>query len=283
MTTPPNPPTTPRPTPGTVEAWCWDFIAEAALETKLAPDSPPDPRDDAAWESSPPARRVTAPGRPREFRIVARSPRTHKGMGPQSTRASMMHTFLHHELQAAELFAWAILAFPETPREFRRGLLRLCGEELRHLRLYREHLERLEAKIGDYPVRDWFWERVPECPTPAAFVALLGLGLEGANLEHSVRFAQSFRAAGDERGAQILEQVEHDEISHVAFAVKWFERFTGKPLDYDAFRESLPEPLTPAMLQGRPLNRRARQRAGQDETFLERLQAEPPTTIPRVS
>lgn len=200
-------------------------------------------------------------------------------MADRRSRAAMVHTFLHHELQAAELFAWAILAFAEAPRAFRRGLLRLCGEELAHLALYAEHLAHLGARVGDFAVRDWFWERVPRCATPESFVALMGLGLEGANLEHSARFAEAFREAGDERGARILEQVEREEVAHVAFAVHWFERFTGRPLAYDAFRDALPAPLTPSALQGRPLNRAARVRAGFDEKFLEQLAAEPPTHL----
>jgi uncharacterized ferritin-like protein (DUF455 family) len=192
-----------------------------------------------------------------------------------------VHTFVHHELQAAELFAWAVLAFPKTPREFRAGLLRLCGEELGHLALYAAHLQRLGSAVGDFPVRDWFWTRVTLCTTPESFVALLGLGLEGANLEHSARFADLFRAAGDEEGARILEEVERDEIAHVAFAAHWFARFTGRPLDYETWRAALPPPLSPSLLQGRPLNRDARLRAGFDAEFLARLEAEPPTGIRR--
>ena len=78
-------------------------------------------------------------------------------------------------------------------RRFRAGCLRLCQEELGHLGLYRAHLARLGFAVGAFPVRDWFWERVGGVPDPLAFVALLGLGLEGANLEHSARFAHWFR------------------------------------------------------------------------------------------
>ena len=142
--------------------------------------------------------------------------------------------------------------------------------------LYTDHMRALGAQFGDQPVRDWFWQRVPLCPDAASFVALQGLGLEGANLEHSVRFAARFREAGDETGARLLKRVEHDEIAHVAFALRWFERFTGAPLAYDTWRASLPAPLSPALLQGRPLNRDARRRAGFGDAFLDRLVAEPP-------
>jgi uncharacterized ferritin-like protein (DUF455 family) len=196
-------------------------------------------------------------------------------------RARLLHTFVHHELQAAELFAWAVLALPEAPRAFRAGLVRLCLAELCHARLYRARLRALGVEFGELPVRDWFWERVPECAGALAFVALLGLGLEGANLEHSARYARHFRAAGDEASARVLERIERDETRHVAFARRWFERFSGAPLDYDAWRAALPAPLTPALLQGRPLNRAARRAAGLDELFLERLAAEPPASARR--
>ena len=61
----------------------------------------------------------------------------------------------------------------------------------------------------------------------------------------------------------------------------WFERLTGRPLDYDTWAAALPAPLTPSVLQGRPLNRAARLAAGLDEPFLERLAAEPSTSLPR--
>ncbi|MBM3975973.1 MAG: ferritin-like domain-containing protein [Planctomycetes bacterium] len=271
------------PAAGSVERWCHEFATTCELQAKLEPPAPPDPAETRSWEANPPARRLRVPGRPRELRVVARSPSAPRptALRDPRLRAELVHTFVHHELQAAELFAWAVLAFPATPLEFRRGLLRLALEELEHLALYRAHLRELGIDYGAHPVRDWFWQRVPTCTDPAAFVALQGLGLEGANLEHSARYAAAFRAAGDEAGARILERVEQDEIAHVAFARQWFERFSGRALDYDAWRAALPAPLSPAVLQGRPLNRIARRRAGLDEAFLARLEREPPTHLGR--
>jgi len=267
----------PAPPQGTVERWCLDFVTERELERKLAPLRP---LDDARFEADASVRRLDAPGRPPELRPVARAPRTpsRSALATPRARALLVHTFLHHELQAAELFAWAILAFPHTPREFRAGCLRLCQEELGHLALYRAHLATLGFAAGDFPVRDWFWERVPRVRDELAFVALLGLGLEGANLEHSARFAEWFRAAGDEEGARILDRIGRDEVEHVAFARRWFERWTGSPLEYERWRRVLPAPLTPSLLRGLPLNRAARGRAGMDEAFLARLEAEPAAT-----
>jgi len=263
------------PPQGTVQRWCFDLIATRDLGAKLAPAPPPDLADDGVWEVDAPVRRIAAPGRPEVLALTERSPKTPSvgALARPEMRARLLHTFAHHELQAAELFCWAVLAFPDAPRELARGLVRLALEELEHLGLYRAHMERLGTRFGDLPVRDWFWERVPAARSALDFVAFVGLGLEGANLEHSARFARVFREHGDAAGAAVLERVERDEVGHVAFAKRWFEELTGRALDFDAWRARLPEPLTPMLLRGLPLNRDARRRAGLDEQFLARLES----------
>ncbi|MBK7579866.1 MAG: DUF455 family protein [Myxococcales bacterium] len=266
------------PPDGTIERWCFDFIVSTDLSTKLSPARPPALDDERSWESTPKERCIERPGRPAALRLIEKSRGTPhpEALAEARSRGKLFHLFAHHELQAAELFAWALLRFPTAPRAFRAGLVRLCAEELTHLKLYLGHMRELGTEFGAYPVRDWFWDRVPACASPAAFVALQGLGLEGANLDHTQRFASQFRAAGDERGARILEHVDRDEIGHVLFAKKWFEHFSGAPLTFEAWRAALPAPLTPAVLQGRPLNRDSRTRAGFDAGFLDALAAVPP-------
>jgi uncharacterized ferritin-like protein (DUF455 family) len=261
------------PEANTRERWAWDYIEATTLEGKLAPAAPPDD-----WESSAPARRLEAPGRPPELRVKARADKT-RGLQAASGRARALHTFLHHELQAAELMAWAILAFPDAPEEFRDGLLRIALDEIRHMAMYAAQIERLGYHVGDFAVRDWFWLRVPACRDPAAFVAVMGLGLESANLEHTATFAARFREAGDEEGARVQELVGLEEIAHVRFGVRWFQRFTGG-LDFAAWSEALPPPLSPLLMRGRPLRRDPRKRAGQTDQFLDELEAWEPKDLP---
>lgn len=265
--------------PRTLAEWALALLERPGIDVLLAPPPLPDPEREESWEPLEAGRSIPAgPARPDGLLVTDRSPRTPRrgALVRPEVRAQLVHTFLHHEVQAAELFAWAFLRFPETPREFRAGLLRLCQDELRHGRMYRAHLERLGHRHGDFPVRDWFWERLPGCTTPAGFTAFLGLGLEAGNLEHARRFTGWFREAGDEEGARIQEVVEREEVAHVAFALRWFERFTGRR-DYDAFAAHLPEPLSPSVFRGLPLNRAARERAGMDGDFLDRLAAAPST------
>lgn len=255
------------PPAGTVERWAWDYVCCEELEGKLRP--PPLPE---TWEPEiAPVRRLDVPGRPPELRVVSKAIKT-RGLAAPSGRARALHTFFHHELQAAELMAWAMLAFPDTPREFRRGLARIAQDEIRHMHLYSGHITRLGFGIGQFAVRDWFWERVPRCADAASFVATMGLGVESANLEHAASFAARFREAGDEEGARIQEQVCSEEIGHVRFGVTWFRAFRSN-LDFQTWRLALPAPLTPMLMRGKPLQREARLRAGQSETFVDELEA----------
>jgi len=258
------------PQEGTVERWAFDFVTSTSLAYKLAPPAPP-----STWSAAPARLVLEGPGRPPE--LVAREGRK-KAVRPGALkdvakRAELLHTFLHHELQAAELLAWALLAFPETPEAFRRGLLGICRDEIRHFQLYAAHLETLGHRFGEWPIKDWFWQRVPgPAVTPAHFVARLGVGFEGGNLDHGARFTQHFADAGDARAAEIQQQITDEEVAHAAFGLHWFKLFTGD-VDFDRWRTFLPEPIGPGMTRGLPLNLEARRKAGYPEPFLVALGA----------
>jgi len=259
-----------EPREGTVERWALDYVRATTLAEKTSPPPPPD-----RWDELAPLRIL--PGRPPELRVVSKAKKT-RGLQGEEGRARALHSFWHHELQAAELMAWAILAFPETPLEFREGLLRIARDEIRHMKIYAEQIERLGFRVGSFVVRDWFWERVPRVSTPAAFVAVMGLGLESANLEHAASFAARFREAGDEEGARAQEIVGREEIAHVRFGVTWFEALAKTALDFDTWRRALPPPLSPMLMRGTPLQRDARRKAGQPDRFLDELESWQPDT-----
>jgi uncharacterized ferritin-like protein (DUF455 family) len=173
--------------------------------------------------------------------------------------------------------AWALLAFPETPREFRAGLARIALDEVRHMGLYVKQIERLGHRVGSFTVRDWFWERIPACETPASFVAAMGLGFESANLEHAASFAARFREAGDEEAASVQDVVGREEVAHVRFGAAWFARFTGG-LEFASWCAALPPPLSPMVMRGRPLRVDARLLAGFPPAFIDELDAWQPVS-----
>jgi uncharacterized ferritin-like protein (DUF455 family) len=252
-----------------LEAWDEHYVTTTDLSVKLAPPLPP-----TQFRVGAQPLRLSAPGRPSQFRSARRGERTPKleALKEPRYRARALHAFFHHELQAAELMCWALLAFADAELEFRKGLLGICLDEIRHMNAYREHIERLGCKVGDFGVRDWFWKRVPTCPTKLAFVAVMGMGLEAANLEYAGDFAARFRVAGDEQGALIQERIAKEEVLHVGFATRWFARWTGG-CDFETWAAQLPPPMSPWVMHGNPIAHDARARAGMSPEFIAALAA----------
>lgn len=268
------------------EDWCVALLRADTVERKLEPGPRPERIEP---ESAPPSDMLVAvvPGRPSNMVVRERAERIPKGQALCSfdARARLLHLFLHHEVQAAELFAWAFLLFRDAPMAFRTGLLRLVDDELRHARLYRARTQAHGKDYGSYSVRDWFWAKARQCTEPRMFVALMGIGFEGANIEHAARFSRELEAAGDSESARVVERVGREEVAHVRFAARWFTHFDqgdpdGSP-DYDRWAAALPPPLTPSVMHGRPIQREQRQRAGLSTAFLDALANAGGTTTKR--
>jgi len=201
-----------------------------------------------------------------------------EGMHDPVQRARILHALANHELQAAEIFAWAVLAFPAAPAAFRRGCAAIIADEQRHCRLYTGRLESLGLRFGDLPVSGHFWRKVEDIHTPLEFVCTMGLTFENANLDFSVEHIVAAREAGDEETARVLEQVHDDEVRHVGFAWRWMRSFKDpQTSDWDAFVSGVRPPHGPSRARGRTFDRDARVAAGMDEEFIARLAAERPT------
>ena len=258
------------PPAGSLEAWALAYVTSTDLDHKRRPGRPPEVQAGPGPWVLP-----NVPGRPPELEVVERAPRSPRpgALVHAEQRARLLHTFWHHELQAAELFARALLAWPETPAAFRLGLVEVLFEELAHMALYERELERLGFPVGSFPVRDWFWQRVPTATEPAGFLALVGLGLEAANLDHGEVWAERLEAAGDPAAAAVQRRVAREEERHVAFAVTWWPRLTGTPATFEAWSAALPAPLSPLLFRGKAVARVARSRAGLDASFLDALEA----------
>jgi uncharacterized ferritin-like protein (DUF455 family) len=257
------------------EAWIRAYIESRDLRQKL--ELPPGSL--VARQPTPSPLRLAGPGRDPVLRVSPRADRIPRpgALREASAVARLLHVFTHHEVQAAELCGWAILAFPETAAAFRSELFAVMLDEVRHAASYAARLEELGAPYGTHAVRDWFWERTLGCQRPMQYVALMGLGFEGGNLEHAHRFEALLRGAGDERSAALVARVGREEVAHVHFAARWFSAWSGSAPgvgpDFDRWVAELPPPLTPAVLRGHPLDRDRRGRAGLSEAFLDRLEA----------
>ena len=246
------------------------LLEAETLDGKLAP--PPAGLELA--DDQPPLL-VAAPRRPPGLRAVHHrkvSVPPIAGMRDPAQRARILHALANHELQAVELFAWALLAFPDAPRGFRAGLVHILAEEQLHLRLYDGRLGALGVRFGDLPVTAHFWNRLPD-PTPLAFVCTMGLTFENANLDFAGAYAAAARDAGDPETAAVLERVHDDEIGHVRFAWTWLGKLAPGADPWETYVATVAPPLGPARARGKELDVEARRRAGIDEAFVARLAA----------
>jgi len=194
-------------------------------------------------------------------------------LGDPAQRGRVLHAFANHELQAAELFAWALLAFPRQPAEWRRGALAILRDEQRHARLYVERMEAFGVRFGDLPVSGYFWNKRGHLRSPLRFVCAMCLTFEAANLDHTLEAAAIARCAGDEETAGVLERVHRDEQRHVAFGLRWLDaaRAPGETR-LAAYERSVRWPLRLALARGPRVHRAPRAAIGYDPPFLAALE-----------
>lgn len=258
----------------TARAYAEAIVTSETLAGKLAPPG------ELVLEDAEPALRLVAPGRPPSLAIVpGRSAKVPPiaGMRDPNQRARILHALANHELQAIELFAWALLAFPDAPVAFRRGLVAILADEQRHLALYQGRLAAHGLAFGDLPVTGHFWNKLDHLGTPLEFVCAMSLTFENANLDFANDYATAARACGDLETAAVLAQVHDEEISHVHFGWVWLRRFAGDRDPWEAYNASVRFPLGPRRARGAVMDREARRRAGFDEAFIDALAAIDPT------
>ncbi len=246
-------------------------ILADTLDGKLAP--PPRWEELELVDDAPPEL-LGAPGRPPglqpiHHRKVSVPPIA--GMRDPAQRARILHALANHELQAIELFAWALLAFPGAPRPFRAGLVGILAEEQLHFRLYLDRLAAHGVAFGDHPVTAHFWNKLPDPPTPLGFVCAMGLTFEQANLDFAVDYARAAREVGDPATAEVLDRVHADEIGHVRFAWTWLGKLAPGVDPWEAYCAAVAPPLGPHRARGKDLDADARRAAGIDEAFIARL------------
>jgi uncharacterized ferritin-like protein (DUF455 family) len=263
-------------------AYARSIVEATTLAGKLAP-----PPDDLDFDAPRAAVQLARPGRPAELAIAAgRDARVPSvaGMRDPAQRVRILHALANHELQAIELFAWAVLAFADTPATFHRGLVAVLADEQRHLALYRERLHALGCDLGCHPVTGHFWNKLDHLATPLGFVCTMGLTFENANLDFAGDYRRAAQACGDEATAHALARVHEDEIRHVHFGYVWLRRLAAGESAWHAYLRAVRFPLGPRRARGATFDRDARVRAGLDDEFiagLEAAQAVRPSGEPR--
>lgn len=189
-------------------------------------------------------------------------------------KAVAHHIMANHELQALEVMAWALLAFPDAPAELRAGMVPIMVDEQRHTRMHAERATKLGVEFGDLPVNCYIWKKAMSFETILQYLAGLTLVFEGANLDLAPQYAGEFEQAGDKHSAALMRVIYHDEIGHVGFGVEWLRKL--KPADqseWETWTENLHWPLRPSKARSEVFQREARKEAGMTDDFIDRIEA----------
>ena len=224
------------------------------------------------------ALRLQEPVRPAELAFAARRsgpamPHPETFVDPRR-RAVAHHIMANHELQALEVMAWMLLAFPAAPREFRIGLAHVMQDEQRHTLMHMERAAALGLRFGELPVNCYIWKKALSFQSVLEYLAGLPLTFEGRNLDHTLEFEEYFLKAGDPKSAAIMKAIHRDEISHVAFGMEWLRRLKPEgQSEWDAYVAHLHYPLRPSKSVGDVFHAEPRLAAGMTEDFVNRLRS----------
>ena len=258
-----------------VTGFCLRILESGDLQSKLAPA--PECDGEPLPDHSPgPAIHIDRPTRCPELRLQAGVPPLPRPreLGDTAARARCLARFAHHELMAVELFAWALLRWPELPAALRRELFRALQDEQSHCRLYLARLEAAGSRFDDHPHSDYFWKHAPAIASsphgPRAFLAAVGLTLEQANLDFALLYRDAFREADDEASARVCQRIHDDEIRHVGLAARWLLKLAPEHAgdQVAAYEEAVPFPLSAARAKARRFDGEGRRRAGLSEDFI---------------
>lgn len=252
-----------------------DTLAEKLLEPGTLTDN--DPGSAIFWSQ---------PTRPASMQFSKHASKNKlpklKELHRVENRAACLHRFAGHELLAVEIMAYALLAFPEAPKHFRKGLANTLREEQGHVKLYISQLKELGVQFGDLPLYKHFWSTTPFLRTPEQYISVMSLTFEMANLDFAPLYGKAFSDNGDFKSAELMKQILKDEIAHVSFGWNWLKKLKNPEIsEWDAWIQALPPNLPPTRAMGPVFQEENRLKAGVSEDWLkefkEGLKKDPPS------
>ncbi|MFC3100259.1 ferritin-like domain-containing protein [Altererythrobacter lauratis] len=183
---------------------------------------------------------ATMPDRPEwpaHLHIAPASQMPKRGRGgSHRNRAALWHALAHIEFVAIDLALDMVGRFgAQMDESFIADFLGVAADEAMHFTLIARHLREMGVHYGDLPVHDGLWSAAQDTSGDvAARLAVVPMVLEARALDVTPSTLARVRAAGDERGARILERILDDEIRHVRAGSSHFGRICekrGKPVD----------------------------------------------------
>ena len=210
------------------------------------------------------------PGRPARPELLppGQMPKRGKG-GSERSRVALWHALAHIEFVAIDLALDMAGRFgAQMGATFVSDFLKVAADEAMHFALIERHLGTMGAHYGVLPAHSGLWDAADSTRHDvAARLAVVPMVLEARGLDVTPVMLERVRAAGDARGAQVLQRILDDEIAHVRYGSKHFVAWAKA---HGESPEALWKTLVARHFSGAikpPFNDSARSQAGLPRTY----------------
>jgi uncharacterized ferritin-like protein (DUF455 family) len=224
------------------------------------------------YDSSAPIK-IINPGRPVMPVLVTPDKLPRRGMGTQQGRIILMHAIAHIEFNAINL-AWdAIYRFRNLPREYYSDWIGVAREEASHFSMIRAWLEGQGSFYGEYAAHDGLWHMaIQTMDDPLIRMALIPRVFEARGLDVTPGMIKGLVNHGEEKAAEILQQIYEDEIGHVHIGSAWFEYLCKqRKIKSDVKFQEILKDYRPVFVKNK-LNKKARRQAGFSDSELNMIE-----------
>jgi uncharacterized ferritin-like protein (DUF455 family) len=165
------------------------------------------------------------PARDARFRVAARWRECDNLPGNDPLHlVEFFHRQMNEEVDSLEASAQSLADFPAAAWELRMELARQCADEARHARGYRQHLERLGGRVGQFPVLNFQYRIITAQGDLIARLAIQNRSFEAGGLDAIEFGIGEARRTGQHELAEFYAAQLADEISHVRFANTWIRK-----------------------------------------------------------
>ncbi|WP_135078681.1 ferritin-like domain-containing protein [Terasakiella sp. SH-1] len=165
------------------------------------------------------------PARPVRPQLLSPKSMPRRRLGSEAGRIALIHAIAHIELNAIDL-AWDIIArftHEDLPKAFFDDWVKVAYDEAVHFELLNDRLKDFDSHYGEHPAHNGLWDAAFETRHDLmARCALVPMLLEPRGLDTTPATVVKLRRMGDDKTADIMERIGHEEIAHVAAGTRYF-------------------------------------------------------------
>ncbi|XP_029431486.1 uncharacterized protein LOC115075330 [Rhinatrema bivittatum] len=157
--------------------------------------------------------------------------------GMMASRIALLHSLANIKQSAIDL-SWDIIVHFATfrlqngkrlPREFFTDFVKVAVDAAEHFKLLQKRLLELGSFFGALPVHNGLWQSAADTAHDLlARLAIVHMVQEARGLDLHPQTLNRFAMQADEASVKLLEPIYRDEITHVAFGLKWFTYVCSK-------------------------------------------------------